>query len=271
MRLQGEFPRLSRYAKASSLAYEKPSEIEAAFPNARLSNPPSRRPGDKACDTFLRYFVWEDPESPVLLIAIQGTESPIDVTCDASYAKNRSNELEVDLHAGFYTVGKAIADKLARENEASLKTRRIELTGQSLGGAAAVITGALLSRRGYGLDGSVRVVTFGQPKVTDRTGSFKLGSLDLIRVVDPNDPVVYSPPATYLADKDGAYRHFGKTLVLYDGREWAYVPAKHARTRDLNSLWKKTTEIDPKDHKILGYVKLLGRIDPAKRVDFNDD
>ncbi len=71
------------------------------------------------------------------------------------------------------------------------KTDTVSLTGHSLGGAEAVILAMYLKTEGWKVS---RVVTFGQPKVTDADGSKRFRDLPVLRVVNANDSVPLVPP-----------------------------------------------------------------------------
>ncbi|MBL0059893.1 MAG: hypothetical protein IPP35_12580 [Elusimicrobia bacterium] len=67
-----------------------------------------------------------------------------------------------------------------------------------------------------------RVVTFGQPKVTDADGAKKFRDLPLVRIVNVNDPVPLVPPLEIKYLKK-PYAHLGVEVTLLDGPFYSYL------------------------------------------------
>ena len=102
-----------------------------------------------------------------------------------------------------------------------IKSYRINTTGHSLGGATALILAMYIHTDGLHAG---KVVTFGQPKVTNIAGSKKYGHLDVTRVVMPKDMVPLVPPLDPmdLANMD-IYWHSGTEVVLRDSNTYSLL------------------------------------------------
>lgn len=98
--------------------------------------------------------------------------------------------------AGFFKIARQISYEI--ERKVPNKTTPIQLEGHSLGGAVALLAGALLSYQGYNI---VRIFTFGSPKVG------KIKSLDDTLVLQyrngadivPTLPPFYSHPTKLIS------------------------------------------------------------------------
>ncbi len=84
------------------------------------------------------------------------------------------------VHAGFYEIARALQKRLTPDKE-----KLITVTGHSLGGAVALLYGALLHDDGY----DVRVITFGAPPVGNEAFVEANVALDHIRFAHIFDPV----------------------------------------------------------------------------------
>ncbi len=131
------------------------------------------------------------PDNPGQYIAIRGTSNFKNVILDADFSKRTSRRFQVNLHTGFKKSAEWVFDAVEPELD---KSQPVYITGHSLGGAIAAILDGYLRTAGYTVK---RVVTFGQPRVTDKFGSSVL-QLDAInfrflRVVHEKDAVSLVP------------------------------------------------------------------------------
>ena len=115
--------------------------------------------------TDTRYFVGTRLGEAQQVVMIRGTANLTNLRLDFKVDPRVNERLGILLHRGFEEVALSIyADLRSYLNKESAVT----LAGMSLGGAAAVILGMLLSEDGYRIR---EIVTFGQPKVTAGTWS----------------------------------------------------------------------------------------------------
>lgn len=157
-----------------------------------------------------RYLLGIDSRRGVQDIAIRGTANLRNAVYDLRFLKSYSKQLGIRVHHGFEMMAKVLFDNM----KPYLRTDYpIRLSGQSLGAAEALILAMMLEKDGYKVQ---KIVTFGQPKVTDKQGVEAYGALPLVRVVDMDDVVPLLPPDTLVYDDD-PYVHFGSEIVLLEG------------------------------------------------------
>jgi len=105
-----------------------------------------------------------------------------------------------------------------------------------------------------------RVITFGQPKVTNERGCKQFWDLPLIRVVDNKDIVPLVPPLTLLSFIGGQYRHVGEEIILHKGGHWLWL-SKHDANRVLVSgTWSNLLNESVEDHYMKNYINRLDAI-----------
>lgn len=156
---------------------------------------------------------WDD-DSRVLVIAFRGTDISqlADVWTDLDYETEDSPIGKV--HRGFYRATNALLGGIHYEIKRR-RPRHVWITGHSLGGAMATICLAELDRLKVPVTG---VVTFGQPRVGDRSFTEnlnrQLGS-KILRVINEQDIVASLPP--YIPFKVPRYYSGGSVLQFLDG------------------------------------------------------
>ena len=168
------------------------------------------------------------------VIAIVGTETKHDRQLDLQVGKvyfagrtetefatnatqNNIPDTMPKVHRGFHKfIQSGPAAVLRNEGKSQLrmmevlredKKNKLYLTGHSLGGAAATLTGARLLDMGIAPE-QIEVITFGAPAVGNAAFAERFNaSLKLTRVVIAGDPVV-----TVLQGLVGGYRQFGREI-----------------------------------------------------------
>jgi triacylglycerol lipase len=202
-----------------------------------------------------RAFVRVDDSAKVQWIAFRGTKTFSDVKLDADYTQTEDSILGIRLHRGFATAARDLYP-LMRPHLSSI--HRTRLTGHSLGGAIAVITGLYLRAEGFKVD----VETFGQPKVTNAAGARKADSLNLVRFLNGRDLVTQVPPLSYQPGKLGSYEHFGREVALMDGKGYECLNEHYRKRYDPTSWWDQLQEQALRDHGIALYVQKLKELAP---------
>ncbi len=122
------------------------------------------------------------------IIAVRGTSNIENVIVDAAFVLIPDNLTGIDIHQGFLLSARDIYQQVLPVLKPEY---RVTTIGHSLGGAAAIIVAMMLDAGGYSVD---EVITFGQPKVTNISGSRKFKHLNVIRLVTPKDVVPLTPP-----------------------------------------------------------------------------
>ncbi len=194
------------------------------------------------------------PDNPGQYIAIRGTSNFKNVILDASFSKRHNRQFQINLHAGFKKSAKWIFRAVEPELD---KSKPVYITGHSLGGAIAAILDGYLRSAGFTVK---RVVTFGQPRVTDKFGSSVL-QLDAInfrflRVVHEKDAVSLVPKFGWVHYAPELVIHTDQSFCVWPGR---YVSEKTTGKGFMNWLRNLTAEHvgSPKDHAMKKYLKLL--------------
>ncbi|MDD4600654.1 hypothetical protein SDC9_11257 [bioreactor metagenome] len=196
-----------------------------------------------------------DNNHPFYVLAIVGTENKADVKIDLKvdkvyftdsnaeeFATNTQKELDSStepmVHKGFNEFTQSIPSAIlsdAPHNTApsllellmSNKNSKLYITGHSLGGAAATLTGAKLISEGINPD-QIEVITFGAPAVGNKAFAAKFEpTLNLTRVVISGDMAT-----GVLQTLVGGYQQFGREIK-----------------------WDNSNTVDD-PHKLIGYVDL---------------
>lgn len=172
---------------------------------------------------------------------------------DAKVALVKDSFLGFLLHRGF----RDDAQKVLADLRPHLrKDHTIRVTGHSLGGAVALILTNYIYREGYKVE---RLVTFGQPKVTDDKTNHRYKQMNpaykkITRVVRENDPIPMVPPRP-------KYGHVGPELILREGQDYVYLDTYDADRLSIGDFWRKLGDVHLKDHSMDGYlINIQGKI-----------
>jgi triacylglycerol lipase len=206
------FTEVDMFASLAEAVYEDEAAIQVAcaragYPDVVVKSFPDRE---------TRYFLATDSTTHRHLIAVQGTANLKNALLDLEYDKKKDPRIDIHLHRGFQAAAQSLySDAIGRMN----KGDAVSLTGHSLGGAEAVILALYLKTEGWKVE---RVITFGQPKVTDADGAKEFRDLPLLRAVNVNDPVPLVPPLEFKYFKK-PYSHLGTEVTLLDGPHYSYL------------------------------------------------
>jgi len=213
------------------------------------------------------YFVASNAADKTQVIAVRGTSNVENAMVDIAFQLQPDEATGIDLHQGFARSARAIYEQIRPGLQ---KGYRISTTGHSLGGAAALVLAMYLDTDGYTVD---RVITFGQPKVTNITGSRKFEHLNVTRVVRPKDLVPLVPPLDPLDLKNlSIYWHLGSEIILLDGARYAEIDGVDSMLRAAGFLNQTPNEENLKNHMMTGYLDLIEqKLDSAKRVPWKND
>jgi len=225
-----------QYAQRAELAYEQDTTItQKSGSGVKVAVSPPVALGVKA-------YVETDDRSRVQWIVVRGTSNLVNIRSDVDYNKVVESRLQVPLHKGFADAALQVYQFAKPLLKMDYETR---ISGHSLGGAAAVIVLMLLKEDGYKLG---QTMTFGQPKVTNREGAQKYGTLPLLRFVNAKDPVPLLPPLEVFAVLDeGPYRHFGPEVVMAEGGGYVYFPSHQAGSLSVLSFWNNLKNLSLND------------------------
>jgi hypothetical protein len=185
-------------------------------------------------------------------LAFRGTANLENVLVDLDVQLQLDKDLGIQLHQGFSAAAKAVYDNALPYLD---KTKPVQTTGHSLGGAVAVIVGMYLQRDGFQL---TNVITFGQPKVTNVEGAGAFQGLPLTRVVTPSDIVPLVPPLSPLQLQNlDIYWHMGNEVILLPGKQYALTDGIKSMMRATKFVSSVPDESNLYAHQMETYLGLI--------------
>jgi triacylglycerol lipase len=237
------FVELEYYAKRSNAAYTPANNIRQKFPRT------TRVTTVKSVDTL--YFLETDRQKKTQTITIRGTDDKANIWQDIEIALVKNNYLGINLHRGFQNDTKALHADIKPYLKRDYSMR---VTGHSLGGAIAAILAEYLVKDGYRVE---RVVTFGQPKVTDLEGKSITtnGTLNrLTRVAHDQDVVPMLPPSGFPFVHKSGYQHFAPEVILRDARKYVYLQSHAANRISVGEFRRNISHFSTKEHHMNTYL-----------------
>ena len=259
----GRFKTLHEYALIADAAYQGEAEIEkvlAAQGYTLIVN--EQLPG-----YAVSYFLANNDAEKQQILSVRGTSNVENAMVDVAFQLLPNKHTGIKLHQGFAQSADYIYDKVKTKLN---RDYRINTTGHSLGGAAALILAMYLDAGGYEVG---KVITFGQPKVTNMSGSRKYSHLDVTRVVTPKDMVPLVPPLDPmdLMNMD-IYWHLGTELVLQQGNTYSELEGVDSMMRATDFLNEMLTQENLQHHYMTVYINLITpKLVNAKRVPYEND
>lgn len=247
-----DFRELEYYALRSKAAYAPEEEIRRQFPNTTVV---------KTVEPInVQYFVETDPATKTQTVTVRGTANKLNVRQDMEVALVKDSFLGLLLHKGFRDDAQKVLADLRPHLQ---KDHTIRVTGHSLGGAIALIMTNYIYREGYKVE---RLVTFGQPKVTDNKTNHRYRKANpdykkITRVVRENDPIPMVPPRP-------KYGHVASELILKEGQDYVFLDAYDADRLSIGDFWRNFGDAHLKDHSMELYLSnIQGKIQGgAKQV-----
>ncbi len=216
-------------------------------------------------ESDVRFFVLVDDRTRTQHIAVRGTSNLTNIRVDATFTPEPDVNLGVPLHLGFSRAGAELHENVRPYLKRDYRTT---VTGHSLGGALAAILGMHLKADGYRV---TRVITFGQPKVTNVDGARRYGDLPILRFVNRNDPVAEVPPLLSLRDVDWRYSHVGPEVILWTGNRYIYVERHQALFTAVLSFWGNLGNHEVAEHTMEAYLaSLRNKVHGAEEIRFEE-
>ncbi len=185
--------RLIEYAKYCVLVGKSDQEILEKFPKASIYETEK---------TKVKFFVVRDDVNETQTIVIRGSANLTNWIVDFKFWKIKDAWLDIRVHKGFYEATREVFWDSVFDLNPTYKTT---ITGHSLGGAIAIILGMYLDGFGHP---ETDVITFGQPRITNKSGATKYKEFPFQRVVIAADLIPHLPPGFL------GYRHFGNKWYL---------------------------------------------------------
>jgi hypothetical protein len=257
------FKNMRSYALLADVAYRDKSEIEQALATQGYTlTAHGQLPG-----YGVSYFLATNDADRQQLVAVRGTSNIENAMVDVAFQLLPNKHTGIKLHQGFALS----ADYIYEQIKGRLKRDyAMNTTGHSLGGAAALILAMYLDADGYDVN---KVVTFGQPKVTNIAGSRKYAHLDVTRVVTPRDMVPLVPPLDPmdLMNMD-IYWHLGTEIVLYEGSTYSELEGIDSMMRATDFLNEMLTPKNLQHHYMTVYINsITPKLVNAKQVPYEND
>ena len=186
------------------------------------------------------------------ILAIRGTSNVENVVVDAAFVLVPDKLSGIDIHQGFLLSARDIYQQIKDTINPQYKINTI---GHSLGGAAALILAMMLDAQGYDV---AEVITFGQPKVTNISGSRKFKHLDIKRLVTPKDMVPLVPPADPIdLMKLSIFWHQGTEIVLFENNQYSVLTGMDSLMRAADFFNDIPSEKHLSGHFMATYIKHL--------------
>ena len=213
------------------------------------------------------YFIATNDDSKQHIITVRGTANVENVIVDAAFVLVHDKLTGIDIHQGFLLSAKDIYEQLTPELKPGYKITTI---GHSLGGATAIILGMMLDAQGYDVD---EVITFGQPKVTNISGSRKFVHLNVIRLVTPKDMVPLVPPVDPMDMMNmSIFWHQGTEILLYENDQYAVLSGTSSMLRTADFLNDIPSEQHLNNHFMTTYIAhLKAKVKSAKEIEYKSD
>ena len=232
------------FAQRARAAYGSQAEIIKKFPDTvRVATVPG---------TDVQYFLERDSAHRRQVISVRGTYNLGNLREDAEFNPDKNAILGIYVHAGF----DADAFKVYQDVLPHLqKGESVRVTGHSLGAAISTLLMMYLHLDGFRVEPSIN---FGQPKLTDLAGAQAWEFLPLLRVVDRDDLVPLLPPKDWLDPVHGAFRHFGREVILLDQTYYVYLSEHQDMLQPrVSSFWDNLGSESLEDHRIDNYLRRI--------------
>ena len=201
------------------------------------------------------------------VIAVRGTSNVENVIVDAAFVLVPDEITGIDIHQGFLLSARDIYQQIRSEIKPGYTVNTI---GHSLGGAAALIIAMMLDAQGYPIG---EVITFGQPKVTNISGSRAFKHLDVKRLVTPKDIVPLVPPLDPMDLMNlSIFWHQGTEIILFDNNQYSVLTGIDSMMRATDFLNDMPSEKHLNNHFMTTYINhLKSKQDSAVEIEFKSD
>jgi pimeloyl-ACP methyl ester carboxylesterase len=217
-------------------------------------------------DTQMSFFLATSKAQKVQVVSVRGTSNVENAMVDIALRLLADDKTGSRLHQGFAYAARQIYARLQPRLNPDYPIRT---TGHSLGGAVALILAMYLDVDGFHVD---RVVTFGQPKVTNLTGAVRMQHLDITRVVTPDDLVPLVPPFDPLDMQNiDIYWHAGREVLLLEDNRYAVLEGADSMLRATKFTQKPLTENNVKNHYMDLYLGLVrAKLNSPRQVQYRN-
>lgn len=252
-----DFNTIKDYALFAKAAYQPEQEIKrlSLQKNYKLTlyhNIP---------DIDVAYYLLTNDTTRTQIIAVRGTSSYENALVDIAFTLIPDQHTGIDLHDGFARAAQAIYKKLRPLIKPGYV---INITGHSMGGAIALILAMHLDVDHYKTG---QIITFGQPKLTNTSGSNRFENLNVIRIVTESDLVPLVPPFdTANMDLQTIYWHLGQEIILFPGDSYSMLEGMNSMLRATKFTEAMLNEKNVTDHNMELYLNLIQQKTKSARL-----
>ena len=264
------FSQMLPYAALSNAIYEDQQALDrVAVTNGFKLESFENIPGIEITYAILSHAGLDATTSRQKIVVIRGTANAENALVDMDFKLVPDSLSGVGIHQGFKQASIPIYNQIKNKLN---KSEKIITTGHSLGGAAALVVAMQLQEQGFNV---ASVITFGQPKVTNLTGSLKFSGLNVIRVVTPNDLVPILPPLDPVDIKNvEVYWHSGTEIILMGDKKYAILKGVRSMLRGGEFLTYVPDKKNVEAHFMKNYLaeiksKSLDAIEIGYKLPFN--
>lgn len=200
------------------------------------------------------FFLGTNHKTRSQVIAVRGTANVENVFVDSDFKLVLDEHTSNMLHSGFAASGRSIYLAIRSKLKPDYT---INTTGHSLGGAVAMVLAMYLEQDDYKVG---KVITFGQPKVTNITGAKRYDYINITRVVTPRDIVPLVPPFDPIDMKNAdLYWHAGEELILLPGNEYSTASGIPSMLRTVQFFQETPDERNIQNHFMSLYIELIDK------------
>lgn len=216
---------------------------------------------------FVAYAFATNDQTRQHIITVRGTSNAENAMVDAAFVLVPDPLTGINIHQGFLLSSRDIYQQILPHIKPGYT---INTTGHSLGGAVALILAMMLDAQDYPVG---EVITFGQPKVTNISGSRKFKHLNIIRLVTPKDVVPLMPPLDPMDLMNlSIFWHQGRELVLFENNQYAVLSGADSMLRVSDFLNDIPGEQHLQSHFMSTYLShLKSKLRAPEEVAFKSD
>jgi len=223
-------------------------------------------------ETEVFYFLATNDATKTHRVAVRGTANVGNILVNLSTQLVDNEHTGIRLHQGFAQS----ADGIYHAIKPHLKPGyRIETTGHSLGGAVALTLAIYLDADPLPV---TRVITFGQPKITNATGAGTYRHLNITRVAMPKDIVPLVPFLNItgnlrrLWEQPDIYWPLGQEILLLEGKNYARLSEWNSLLRATSFLSEYPSEENLRQHQMRNYLNVIKQKHTgAQRVSYQNN
>jgi len=201
------------------------------------------------------------------MVAVRGTSNIENAIVDAAFVLVPDKLSGIDVHQGFLLSARDIYQQIHSKIKPGYK---INTVGHSLGGGVALILAMMFDAQGYDI---AEVITFGQPKVTNISGSQQFTHLNITRLVNPKDVVPLVPPVDPMDLMNfSIFWHQGTEVLLHKNKQYSVLSGIGSMMRVADFLNDIPGEQHLTNHFMTTYINnIKAKLDSPEEIKYKTD